>query len=183
MTTLQAGAGYHLAPSEGPATWFLDTLMTVKAGGEQTTNAFTLLEWMAPPGFGPPRHIHHTEDEAFYVLEGAMCVTCGDDSWEATAGSFVFLPRGIPHSFLVTSEMPIRGLQITAPAGFERFIAGVGRPAPALTLPPPTEPDIERLVAAAARFGHTILEPASGSQRPADQPYGGAEVIHRASSS
>src|SRR5579884_2179089 len=115
MTTLQAGAGYHLAPSEGPATWFLDTLMTVKAGGEQTTNAFTLLEWMAPPGFGPPRHIHHTEDEAFYVLEGAMCVTCGDDSWEATAGSFVFLPRGIPHSFLVTSEMPIRGLQITAP--------------------------------------------------------------------
>ncbi len=162
MTAADMGAGYVLAPEGGSATWFLGTLMTVKAGAEHTGGAFTLLEWTAPPGFAPPRHVHRTEDETFYVLEGTMTVTCGDQTWQVTPGMFVFLPRGVPHGFTVTGSTPIRGIQLTAPAGFEHFIAEVGEPARALTLPPPAAPDIARLLAAAARHGIDILAPAPG---------------------
>jgi quercetin dioxygenase-like cupin family protein len=58
---------------------------------------------MCPAGFGPPPHLHHREDEAFYVLEGQMTVTCGEQTWTATPGSFVLLPRGIPHAFTVAA--------------------------------------------------------------------------------
>lgn len=161
MTTLDTGSGYVVPAGDGRAIWFLGTLMTVKAGSEQTANAYTLLEWSAPAGFAPPPHIHQEEDEAFYIFEGTMTVTCGERSWEATPGSFVFLPRGVAHGFTVTSTTPLRGLQLTVPAGFEGFIAEAGEPAQALTLPPPTAPDIEKLLAAAAKHHIVILPPPS----------------------
>lgn len=163
MLAAHKGSGYVLAPGEGPATWFLGALMTVKAGGEQTGGAFTLLEWTAPPGFAPPRHIHQEEDEAFYILDGEMTVACGHQSWQATPGSFIFLPRGIVHGFTVTGPAPIRGLQLTVPAGFERFMVDVGEPAQALTLPPPAAPNVEKLLAAAAKYRIDILGPPPGS--------------------
>jgi len=89
MTDLR---GYHLGSGEGKAWWFLDILMTVKAGSGDTPDSFTLIEFRAPTGFGPPLHIHHREDEAFDVLEGAMQVVRGEDRWEADAGSLVMLP-------------------------------------------------------------------------------------------
>src|SRR5436309_2281648 len=100
VRTMKVGAkGYVLAKGEGEGIWFLNNLMTVKAGGDNTGNAFTLIESLAPAGFGPPPHVHHAEDEAFYVLEGEATITCGDRTWSATPGSFAFLPRDIPHSF------------------------------------------------------------------------------------
>ena len=72
MTDLR---GYHLGSGEGKAWWFLDTLMTVKAGGDDTHDSFTLIEFGAPIGFGPPLHIHHREDEAFY-RSTARCKWC-----------------------------------------------------------------------------------------------------------
>jgi len=151
--------GYHRARGEGKALWFLDTLMTVKADGDDTRDAFTLIEFEAPTAFGPPMHIHHREDEAFYVLDGSMRVVCGDDRWEAGAGSFVMLPRGVPHAYVVTSDRACRGLQITSPAQFERFIAELGRPADALTLPEPSRPDLEALAGSAERYGHEYVGP------------------------
>jgi Cupin domain len=62
----------------------------------------------------------------FFVLEGSMRVACGSEQWDALPGSFVFLPRGVPHAFVVTSPQPVIGLQLTSPAGFEDFIAEVG---------------------------------------------------------
>lgn len=53
------------------------------------------------PGFATPAHVHHLEDELFYVLGGALQVTCGDRTWEAGAGALVFLPKGRPHQFVV----------------------------------------------------------------------------------
>ena len=151
--------GYHLGLGEGKAVWFLDTIVTVKAGGDNTHDAFTLIEFAAPSGFGPPLHIHHREDECFYVLEGSMRVVCGDDRWEGGRGSFVMLPRGVPHAFVVTSDGPCRGLQITAPAQFERFIEELGRPAEALSIPEPSQPDIDALLGSAERYGHEYVGP------------------------
>lgn len=154
--------GYVLRAGDGPHMWFLDTRMSVRAGGEQTGGAFTLLEWSAPAGFGPPRHCHDREDEAFYLLEGGIEVDCGDRHWAAGPGDFVFLPRGIPHAFTV-SDGPVRGLQITAPAGFEQFIAEVGRPAEGPGLPPPAPPDVPALIEAGLRHGMQTLGPPPGA--------------------
>ncbi|MFN8526523.1 MAG: quercetin 2,3-dioxygenase [Chloroflexota bacterium] len=151
--------GYVLMPGEGDALWFLDTLVTIKAGGEQTDGAFTVLEQRAPGGFGPPPHVHHHEDEAFYVLEGSLRVTCGDRSWTAGSGAFIFLPRGIVHRFEVTEAAPARLLQITSPAGFERFAGEIGSPAQSLELPLPSAPDIPRLLESARRHGYEIVGP------------------------
>ncbi|HEV7646940.1 MAG TPA: quercetin 2,3-dioxygenase [Actinophytocola sp.] len=150
--------GYVLSESDGEHVWFLDTRMTVKAGGDQTGGAFTLLEWTAPVGFGPPRHVHKVEDEAFYLLDGELVVECGERRSTAGPGSFVFLPHGIPHAFVVSAG-PVRGLQVTAPAGFERFVAEIGRPAEHLGLPEPSAPDVAALVAAGERHGNQILGP------------------------
>jgi quercetin dioxygenase-like cupin family protein len=150
--------GYRLGPDDGPQMWFLDTRMAVKAGGDQTGEGFTLIEWSAPAGFGPPLHQHDREDECFYVLAGAIRVDCGDQQWEVGPGEFVFLPRQIPHGFVVT-DGPVRGLQITTPAGFERFAIELGRPADRPGLPEPSVPDVPRLVEAGHRYGHQILGP------------------------
>jgi len=150
--------GYALAADAGHSVWFLDTRMTVKAGGEQTGGAFTMLEWAAPFGFGPPRHVHHQEDEAFYLLDGAITVECGDRRWTAGPGAFVFLPHGIAHAFVV-DEGPVRGLQITSPAGFENYVNEIGRPPERAGLPDPTPPNIEQLLQAAQRYGVDIVGP------------------------
>ena len=117
------------------------------------------MEFTHPPGFSVPPHIHHTTDEGFYILEGAMRGSCGDQTWQATSGSFVWLPRGIPHSYAVDGDETLRSLAITLPAGFERFVAEAGEPARERTLPPPGEPDIEKLNAAAAKVGIEHLGP------------------------
>jgi mannose-6-phosphate isomerase-like protein (cupin superfamily) len=150
--------GYLLRDEDGQTRWFLDTRMTVKADGAATGGAFTLLEWAAPPGFGPPRHVHHGEDEAFYLLDGGMSVECGERRWDAGPGDFVFLPRGVAHTFLVTSG-PLRGLQLTSPAGFEGLLDEIGRPAQHPGLPEPSIPDIPRLVEAVRRHGGEIVGP------------------------
>ncbi len=150
--------GYVLDANAGDQTWFLDTRMTVKAGGAQTGGAFTFLEWAAPVGFAPPRHVHHREDEAFYLLEGQITVECGDRHWTVGPGAFVFLPHGIPHAFVV-SDGPVRGLQLTSPAGFEQYIQELGRPAEHPGLPEPSQPDVPRLVEAGQRYGHDIVGP------------------------
>ena len=126
--------GYVLTADDGPQLWFVGTRMNVKAGGAQTGGAFTVIEWSAPAGFGPPLHVHGREDEAFYILDGQISVQCGGKRFTAGPGDFTFLPRGIPHTFLVTGG-PVRGLQITAPAGFEEFIAEAGGPAQRPGLP------------------------------------------------
>lgn len=151
--------GYALDRDGGDAFWFLGTRMTVKAGDDQTGGAFTLIDCQCPPGFAPPAHVHHHEDEAFYLLGGSLQVSCGDETWQVEPGGFVFLPKGRPHRFVVVGEEGARLLQITAPAQFERFAADVGVPATGPGLPDPEAPDLPRLLAAAAAHNIEILPP------------------------
>ena len=101
--------GHHLATGQGEAIWFMDTLMTVKASGRDTDDALSVVEALCPAGFGPPPHLHHREDEAFYVLEGQMTVTCGEQTWTATPGSVRRAARGIPHAFTVAATRAVPG--------------------------------------------------------------------------
>jgi quercetin dioxygenase-like cupin family protein len=150
-----------LRSGEGEALWFLGSLVTVKASAETTGGRVAVIEHLAPQGAGSPLHRHQREDEWFYVIEGALTFWVDGQVIEAPAGSFVFGPRGIPHTFIVSSPEGARFLLVAEPAGLEAFMRTVGEPAAALTLPPPatSPPDAERLMAVAAEYGIEILGP------------------------
>src|SRR5439155_27138658 len=113
-----------LQADEGEAIWFLDTLVTVKAASE-STGSWALME-MAAAGHAPPLHAHHSEDEAFYVLEGEMSIICGDRRLNAAAGSFVLITRGVPHTF--KGEQPAKW-PVLAPSGdLMNFVGEMGEP-------------------------------------------------------
>lgn len=104
---------------ETPATGHL----TFRARSDQTGGAVTVWVSVIEPGQGPPLHVHLREDEFFYVLEGCLRFRLGDDLFEAHAGSFVFIPRGMPHAWQNVGEGQVRflgGLTPGSPA-LERF--------------------------------------------------------------
>jgi len=149
-----------LAPGDGEALWFLGCLVTVKSSAESTGGRVAVLEHLAPRGAGSPLHVHRLEDEWFYVLEGELSFWVGGDVIEAPAGAFVYGPRGVPHTFVVSSERA-RFLLVAEPAGFEEMVRAVAMPAAELTIPPAaTEPpDMAALAAAAAAAGIEIVGP------------------------
>jgi quercetin dioxygenase-like cupin family protein len=95
--------------------------LTYKARGEQTGGALTAIENVIGPGEGPPLHVHAGEDEAWWVIEGTLRFRLGEDAAEAPAGTFVFVPRGVPHAFQNIGAAPARILVLFTPAGMERF--------------------------------------------------------------
>ena len=90
---------------------------------EHTDGQMSLAEAVVRRGQEPPRHVHHREDEYFYILEGELTVRVGDRSFRATPGTLVFLPRGVPHSFTIETEQA-RSLAIFTPAGIEGYFDG-----------------------------------------------------------
>lgn len=156
-------AGFLLNAGEGEKIWFLGTLITVKASAEDTNAGFTLIEQVAPAGFGPPLHVHRLDDEAFYVLDGEIEVVCGDSRWGVGPGGFVLLPRGVPHGFSVGRDAPVRLLQVTTPAQFERFAREMGEPAPRAELPPQGQPHFEEMARLAAKYGYDMAASPPGS--------------------
>ena len=89
--------------------------MTVKADEPQTGGVLSVLEAEEPPGFGPPIHVHHDCAEAFYVLEGEYFMYLEDREFVCAAGSFIFIPQGVPHGFKV-GDVPSRKLNMYFPA-------------------------------------------------------------------
>ncbi|NKB71702.1 MAG: cupin domain-containing protein [Candidatus Latescibacteria bacterium] len=87
-----------------------------------TRGAFSIVETLVQPGMGPGPHRHSMEDEGFYVLEGQEEYRVGDRVISASAGSFIFAPRGIPHAYKNAGTTPSRHITIIAPAGFKRFL-------------------------------------------------------------
>ena len=148
---------------EGEAFWWIGMLATIKATAEQTGGQYTLLEILAPEGFASPLHVHHFEDESFYILEGEMTFYVGDQIIKAQPGSFLFGPKEVPHAFTVDSG-PARLLFVLSPAGFENLVREMGEPARELSIPPqpegpPEEAEMQQMAAIAARHGNEILGP------------------------
>jgi len=121
--------------ARGQQRWFFGMLAEVKASSADTGGRYTFVEMTAPAGLQVPLHVHHTEDEGFYVVEGSITVQLGDELIEVGAGEHAYGPHGIPHRFTVGPD-GARMLWILAPGGFEDFIEEVSVPAETPTVPP-----------------------------------------------
>ncbi|OGN91483.1 MAG: hypothetical protein A2Y88_12580 [Chloroflexi bacterium RBG_13_48_10] len=88
---------------------------TVKLGELNGGCGVALVEYNTLQGEEPPRHTHQTEDEIFYVLEGAVSFQCGSQTFDIEKGGFIFLPHSIEHSYSIRNQKSVRLLVITAP--------------------------------------------------------------------
>ncbi len=147
---------FALDKEGGDPIWYLQILMTIKAGGDKTGGALGLLDFKTPAG-QTPLHVHHKEDEGWYLLEGKVTCTCGDESTSIEPGGFIWLPRDIPHRLRFETECHL--LQIAIPAGLEVFHKQMGQPAPRIELPPPGQVlDTEKYKRLAAEHGLEIIQ-------------------------
>ena len=157
----QARAPIVLAPDEGEALWFNNDLLTFKATGAQTGGAYLLVEEVARRGKLTPLHTHPAEEETFYLLDGEALFHLDGEQRSLAAGGFVAVPRGVPHAYMVTSEVA-RTLVLVTPGseGMESFFREAGEPASERVLPPGGPLDIQRIAAAAEHTGAvSILGP------------------------
>jgi quercetin dioxygenase-like cupin family protein len=143
--------------------WFLDTLVTVRTAHGEGGDGISILESRAPYGDSPPLHVHHTEDEAFYVLEGELRVRAGESDVRVGPGKAALTPNGVPHTYRVESAEGARWLVITTRGDFERFVRALSRPAERPELPvsqgPPTAEQVERLATVAREHGIELVGP------------------------
>jgi len=130
--------------------------------GEQTFGAFFMAEVSVPPGGGNPPHIHHCEEESFYLQQGTLTVQVGGQTLTASAGDFICLPRGVAHCFRNTGSVEAKFLLVAAPAGLEAFFQEGFLPVedPSAPMPPMTEAFMARLFEAAGKCGLEFLAPA-----------------------
>ena len=146
---------YAVTIDEAPAYWEGDALWVLLASGEQTGGRYCLLWHRGPQGSGPGPHTHE-QDEQVYVLEGVLTFHTGNQLLAASAGSFLFIPRGIVHSFRVESETATI-LNSYTPSGFEHQITQLGVPAKTRTLPPkglpPAVTDLRHILQILAQAG------------------------------
>ena len=141
--------------------WYSGSLMTFLATAEDTQGQFALIEAVARKGNVPPPHIHHREEETFYVLEGEMTVSVGDRTIKATPGTTVIVPRGVVHSFTIESQQ-LRVLILLTPAGMEGWFKEFSVPAPAMTLPPAPEvpySEIQKMLEVGPQYGIEFVLP------------------------
>ena len=96
-------------------------VFSYKAVGEDTEGRYALTEGIVPPHHGAPEHIHHREDEAFYILEGEFEIECGGKIFRASPGTFALLPKGLPHRFQNLADRPGKVLCVQSPSGIEEF--------------------------------------------------------------
>lgn len=139
---------------EGEARWWMGSLSVVVAGGQETGGQFALVDVTDPEGEEVPMHVHHREDETFIVLEGEIDFNIGGREIQARAGSTLFGPRGIPHSYVVRRG-PSRMLFLFMPAGFEGAVMETSEPAREMRLPSDgeTRPDMEAFPTILQRYG------------------------------
>ena len=143
---------------QGEALWWLGMLAEVKATAEDTGGLLSIMEITCAPGMEAPLHVHHNEDEAFWITDGDVTFYVGDEVIEAQAGDYLFGPREIPHRYTVGNS-GCRMLFIVTPGGFERMVREMSVPAESRTLPPPPEeePDWGRIAAIAKAHGNELL--------------------------
>jgi len=148
-------------PSEGRTIAVVGDVYRFLATGEETDQKYAMWEAIVPPGGGPPPHIHSREEESFYVLEGEITFTVGEEKFLATPGTFANMPVGSLHSFKNESDKTARMILSVAPAGLEQMFFEFGGPLleGSTEAQPPTQEEIDKLLQIAPKYGIEIKVP------------------------
>src|SRR5215217_5308521 len=147
------GTAIHIPQGEGKSLWILDELLTFKVHDDQSETV-GIFEDEVLPETGPPPHLHRSQDETHYVLEGQFEFVVGERKVNAGAGSVVYVPRTTMHAFTNTGTDKGKILFINTPAGpLEQFLVEFGEPVSDPSSPPEGEPDLDKLQASAQRTG------------------------------
>ncbi len=162
MTTVAAAAVVRHT-DEGPGTWAMRSLFERLVGVDDGVDDLGVSLVTQPPGIATPLHVHEKESEAFYVLEGEMVYQAGAARHRLVQGSFIYLPRGVPHAFRVVGTRPVRFLGIAAPGRLLHLYDDVGVPAAERRLPGDDgrafEEEIARWVEFSPRYGLEVVGP------------------------
>lgn len=138
-----------VAPGKGETLEAMGSKVRILLDGSHTQNLFSMFEIEDPAGTSIPLHIHHADSEAFYILEGAYEMTIGNKTERAVAGSFVYVPRGMPRGRRNYTKQPGRMLVISATSGHEKFYREIAQM---------KSYDPARLEVVARRYGIEILK-------------------------
>ena len=147
------------ADEDRDATYFFNALMTTVASTSETGGAYSLTEHLVTAASNPPMHVQTAEDEAFYILDGAVEFEVDGVVATATPGTFAFVARGAAHTFRVLTDTA-RMLVICSGKptdNLEDFFLGMGEPATERVLPTPGAPDMERLAVLTAKTGIELV--------------------------
>jgi mannose-6-phosphate isomerase-like protein (cupin superfamily) len=144
--------------------------LALKAGATQTAGAVSVYEGGLPARTaGPPLHVHSGADEALYILEGEVTIRLGQQTIRADAGSFVWMPRGVPHTFANLGGEPARMLGFAVPGGIEDLLASVprdGSPVDQAQMATLAQKFGSRMVGPPLPLDHTVADRAA-SMKPA----------------
>jgi quercetin dioxygenase-like cupin family protein len=160
-TTTSLERAYRVEGSTGLADlWWKTGRVRVKASGAETQGAFSQVEVDDPQGSAPPMHIHHGEEETFYIVEGEVTVFAGGERIDLRSGDYALVPRGVDHAYVVRSERA-RMLVTFSPSGFDQFFVQEGIPACGESEPPVggVQPTPEEFVRRLAPYGCEVTGP------------------------
>jgi quercetin dioxygenase-like cupin family protein len=145
---------------EGELRWYGNSLWEFLVPEAVTGGQLAVFQATVPEGFSPPRHIHTREDEVFLILEGEVWFDLDGELRQAGPGAAVYMPRGVPHTFRVTSPVA-RMLGVMTPGAFEHLFRNLSVPAATRTMPAPgTVPfDIPAVIAEQTRLGTQVVGP------------------------
>ena len=166
MTT-QLLSPFARTPAVENSIWYAGHLFSFPTDAADTGGRSSAMEILVWRGGEPPMHVHHAEDEAFYVLGGRFTFHVGNQVLPAPAGTLAFLPKDIPHGFVCHEETG-RLLCLHVPGGAEQEFREMGQPAGAMTLGPIPEDELdpELLARMAAKYRYEIVGPPPGAGQP-----------------
>jgi quercetin dioxygenase-like cupin family protein len=146
----------HIPPGGGRSLWVFGELVTYKTTGRQTGGAYSLFEVASQPGTGPPPHVQHREEEAFWVLEGEYEFLIEGRTLTASAGALVSVPKGTLHTHKNLGGDASRMLVTHTPGGLsEKFFEEMGLflTAPSSVPPAPTPEELQRMLELGRKYG------------------------------
>lgn len=126
-------------------------LLYIKLASKDTADACTVIENIVPAGGGPPLHVHHREDETFFIIEGDYIFEIEGRRTSAHPGDFLRGPRNIPHTFQNVTAASGSMLLTVTPAGVEEFFRALA------AIPGPPEP--AKLLPVYQKYGIELLGP------------------------
>jgi quercetin dioxygenase-like cupin family protein len=110
-----------VAPGQGTRIALGGTVVTLRINGDNTGGTYAAMDIELAPGASASLHVHHNEDESFAVVAGTITFQLGERTEHTTAGSLIFVPRGLRHAFLNAGVEVARALIIVTPAGLEHY--------------------------------------------------------------